>query len=255
MAESFGSLLLRHKSAAGAVFFFLVYGFPLGVFSVWGSFEKNKTVPEWLAEKGWPRVTRIALIWLAVSFAVSLGFYGLLVLISRYVSNPPASTPVAADPPLTFEIDAAQVRTEGGTIARHVVAQVRLRCQKTVERPMAIRDFHAALIREGNPEQVIVAQESSVIALGGVMIGLGGQDERTSKFSGWTISQPLTPSRSFIFYLDITPEQEQALSRGHFIRITMVAVGQQPTSIDVDVNDWQHARDGISDTTIRRQPK
>jgi len=40
-----------------------------------------------LAEKGWPSVTKLAFAWLAASVMLSLVFYGILVILSRWIDG------------------------------------------------------------------------------------------------------------------------------------------------------------------------
>ena len=82
MADSSG-VIVRNRNMASAVFFFLVYGLPFAVLGVWDKFEKEKTVPQWLAAKGWPTMTKLALGWLAIALVLSVIFYLVLGVISR----------------------------------------------------------------------------------------------------------------------------------------------------------------------------
>jgi hypothetical protein len=153
-----------------------------------------------------------------------------------------------ADWKLTFEIDEKQSQvdcTGGGTAGRRISPKIQLRCMKLADYPMAIREFHCALIKQGDPEQVIVPQE-------GALVVMGHPDMKDIAFSnGWTVTEPLTGYRWFMFYLEVTAQQLQMLSRDYFMRVTMVAVGQQPFSIDFDVNNWNDARASNSDITVR----
>ncbi|HEU4714101.1 MAG TPA: hypothetical protein VFS76_21215 [Pyrinomonadaceae bacterium] len=153
----------------------------------------------------------------------------------------------AVPPKLSFEIDwkQSQVNTlGGGTAGRRISANIRLRCVKIAEYPMAIREFHASLHKEGVSEP-IVPQE-------GALVVMGHPDMKTIDFAdGWTVNEPLTGYRWLMFYLDITEQQLQKLSRAYYMRVTMVAVGQQPISIDFDIDSWQDARKSNSYITER----
>jgi len=153
----------------------------------------------------------------------------------------------AAQPKLLFEIDEKQSQVNtlgGGTAGRRINANIRLRCMKIAEHPMAIRELHAALLKEGHREPV-VPQE-------GALVVMNHPDMNKVDFAdGWTVNEPLTGYRWFMFYLDITEQQLQKLSGDYYMRLTMIAVGQPPLSIDFDVNNWQDARKSNSDITIR----
>jgi hypothetical protein len=122
---------------------------------------------------------------------------------------------------LTFEIDTdqSQVHTEGGTAVRRIKANVRVRCTKVAERQMAIREFHAALLRQDRDEseQVVVPKEA-------LLRVLKDPDMNAIDFSGgWTINEPLTPFRWLEFYLELTPQQEELSSKVGDERIKQVA--------------------------------
>jgi hypothetical protein len=152
-----------------------------------------------------------------------------------------------ADLKLTFEIDERQTQvhtTGGGTAGRRITASVRLRCMKIAEYPMAIREFHVSLLKQDEPEPIVPRE--------GALVVLDHPSMKDIDFAnGWTINDPLTGYRWFMFYLDITETQLQMLSRDYFMRITMIAIGQPPVSIDFDVNNWQDARGSNSDITVR----
>ncbi|HEY4422689.1 MAG TPA: hypothetical protein VGN10_00700 [Pyrinomonadaceae bacterium] len=149
---------------------------------------------------------------------------------------------------LTFEVDDKQSQvsaTGGGTAGRRIAVKVRLRCMKTADHPMAVREFHAELVRENGAEQIIVPQETSLVVL-------DHPDMKIVDFSnGWTIAEPLTDYRWFLFYLDVTEQQLGALSHDYFIRIVMLAVGQKPYSVEFYIDNWEHARGSNSYITIR----
>jgi hypothetical protein len=81
MEDSAGSVVLRYKTMAGSVFFFLVYVAPFAVLGVWDKFSEKK-VPQWWSERELPGMIKAALIWLAISGLSAIAFYGLLALLS-----------------------------------------------------------------------------------------------------------------------------------------------------------------------------
>jgi hypothetical protein len=81
---------MSHSSAvktAWGLFVFLAIVLPLGVFGGWGGFEKEKTIPQWLAERGYS-VTQIAVPYLICAAVVSIAFYLILVAYSKGREKP-----------------------------------------------------------------------------------------------------------------------------------------------------------------------
>jgi hypothetical protein len=76
------------KATAWGLFVFLVFALPIGVFSIWGSFEKDKTIPQWLAERGWPSVSQIAVPYVIGAAVVSFLFYLALTAHSKRRERP-----------------------------------------------------------------------------------------------------------------------------------------------------------------------
>jgi hypothetical protein len=76
------------KAKAWGLFAFLAFALPFGIFGIWGSFEKDKTIPQWLAERGWPSVKEIAGPYLIFAALVSLLVYLLLAALSRRPDRP-----------------------------------------------------------------------------------------------------------------------------------------------------------------------
>lgn len=152
-------------------------------------------------------------------------------------------------PKLTFEIDdrQSQVHMSGGREVRRIHANVKLRCFKSVDSIVAVRDFHASLHKRTSAgEEVIVPVEGATIAMAHPSM------ERVIIDDGWAINQPITPYRWYEFFLDLAPEVEGQLSREYFLRITMFAVGQEPLPIDFYVNNWNDARQSNSYITLRK---
>lgn len=60
---------------------FLLSGLPLFIATLWGPIMGSKTIPEWLAEKGWPRLTTLVIGWIAV-----VGIIALVIIVRSYLS-------------------------------------------------------------------------------------------------------------------------------------------------------------------------
>lgn len=150
---------------------------------------------------------------------------------------------------LTFEIDArqSQVRIGGGSEVRRIEANVILRCLKSVDRALAVREFHASLHRQTpNGEETIIPKEDVLVTFDHPSMG------KVDFTGGWTISEPITGYRWFMFYLEIPPEVMGSLSREHFLRVAMYeGVRQEPFKQDFYVNDWQDARQSNSSITLK----
>lgn len=76
------------KAKAWTAFAFLVFGLPATVFGVWGSFEKDKTIPQWLAERGWPSMIKIAGLYFVFAALASFVFYLVLAAYSKRQERP-----------------------------------------------------------------------------------------------------------------------------------------------------------------------
>src|SRR5215217_7039214 len=75
------------KAKAWAFFAFLVFGLPFAIFGIWGSFEKDKTIPQWLAERGWS-MRQIVVPYLISAAVVSFVLYLILAAYSRRRERP-----------------------------------------------------------------------------------------------------------------------------------------------------------------------
>jgi hypothetical protein len=67
----------RHPVATAvvAVVAFLVWSLPIGIAQAWPAFVRDKTIPEWLAERRWPGMTA------QVYFGLTIGFFLTLVVL------------------------------------------------------------------------------------------------------------------------------------------------------------------------------
>lgn len=153
-------------------------------------------------------------------------------------------------PKLTFEISApeSQVKIDGSTAVCRINATVKLRCLKTRDGQMAVRDFHASLHKQEGTEPVV-----TLIPKEAIRVILGMPNMKGYKFkNGWIINEPLTDYRSFMFCLEILPKDKVTLSRATFLRITMDVVGQTPISREFYVDSWAAAMDSNSSITLRQ---
>lgn len=72
---------------------FLLWGVPPVIATLWGPIVGSKTIPDWLAENGWPRLTTLVLGWLVVTMAIAFA-----IVIRSYLSARRRATEQALDP-------------------------------------------------------------------------------------------------------------------------------------------------------------
>lgn len=152
------------------------------------------------------------------------------------------------DRKVIFQVDdtQSQVHVSGGASARRIAAKIRLRCEKAISDAVAIKEFHAALCQEtSNGDIVIIEREHAQV------VWAEPKMDVVSMENGWTITEPLTPYRWFSFFLDIPSEVEAKLDRDHFIRVSMLAVGQESRAADFHVDSWSDARHSNSPISFR----
>jgi hypothetical protein len=146
----------------------------------------------------------------------------------------------------TFELDEARsnVRMSGGGQMRRIEAHVKLRCGNASNGAVAVKTFIASLCKEGQ------TGEETLIPSSDMMVSPGSNDMTLA--NGWTITEPLTPYRDFIFLLPLSLDLEKRLARDHFLRITARVVGYGPPPVDFYVNDWKSARASQSGITLKQ---
>lgn len=158
---------------------------------------------------------------------------------------------VLTETKLWFSIKAktSRVRIDGyGGQTRRIEANIMLRCEKLGDSILAVREFHAALLEDlpsGEKETLIERDHFQVL-----------WDEKDNLIEdaedGWIVDRPATPYRKYQFSFVIKPEFEASLSREHFLRVDMFAIGQdEPVSITFSVNNWDDARRADSGITLR----
>jgi hypothetical protein len=147
---------------------------------------------------------------------------------------------------LTFEIDEeeTQVTFSGG---RRIQANVKLRCHKGVERALAVREIHASLHRQQpDGEETIIPREGAIVAREYPAM------KHAEIADGWTINEPISAYRYYMFFLDVSSEVMGRLSRDYFLRVSLYeGTKQNPFTIDFYVNDWQSARQTNSSITLK----
>lgn len=153
--------------------------------------------------------------------------------------------PEEAKPKLDFEIDeeTSQVRVgRGPHEVRAIYADIKLRCFKASESPMAIKGFHASLHRKRKlgDEATVIAKEDSA------WIWQHPSNKELSAKDTWTVDEPSTEYRIYHFILHLPPKIDASLSDNHFLRVTMDAVGQEPISQTIYVHDWHVIEGGFS---------
>lgn len=207
------------------------------------------TLPGWLA----------ILIGAAVFFLLSGALYLLSWAWSRHkraelekeIRIGKTSTSEFAEPKLTFEIDedGSQVRVGSGPHeVRAIYADIKLKCFKAWENPMAIRGFHASL-----HERFTFGDEATVIGQeDGTWIWQSPSNKEIPLKDTWTITEPSTEYRFYHFILHLTPKIQARLSEDHFLRVTMDAVGQAPMSQTVYVDDWHVKEGGFSAISLNQ---
>jgi hypothetical protein len=147
---------------------------------------------------------------------------------------------------LTFEIDqsGSQVRVGGGSVVRRITAEIKLRCIKKTDNLRTVRAFHIALLKsEANGETTVIPLEDGQSITDLQTLGV------VSDADGWMIDKPLSTPRCYRFFIEITKEIESSLSRDHFLRVTMDAVGQVPVRQDLFVENWTE----LSPITLKRR--
>jgi hypothetical protein len=159
-----------------------------------------------------------------------------------------AKLPPVPEADLTFEIDAdsSQVRVGDGTNeVQRIYADIKLRCFKKPDRVMAVRALHISLHRSWplGDKSTVVSQEDEVFIWEGPKMKVG------RKKDVWTIKDPST-DRTYHFILEITPKIRASLSDDYFLRVTMDAVGQEPQSQTVYVEDWHVENNGFSRVSL-----
>jgi len=96
-SKSFKSVLQRHPVAAAiiAIAAFVVWTFPIGIAQAWPAFVRDKTIPEWLAERRWPGMNAQVYGWLTIIFFLALVILLVVIIIvsrRRGISPQSAST-------------------------------------------------------------------------------------------------------------------------------------------------------------------
>ena len=77
---------------------FLVWGFPIGFLQAWPALVRDRTLPEWLAERGLPRLSVLLAAYLTAAFLTTT--IVVLIAINKTLQRRPAipSTPNAPEP-------------------------------------------------------------------------------------------------------------------------------------------------------------
>jgi hypothetical protein len=216
------------------------------------------------ALRGWalPWIIFVAsLVFLAFSFGFHYLFRsgGAAPVVDQLSSNEQPQLTATATPrvertprKLEFEIDEAksEVRVgDGGPKIRHIYADIWLRCLKHADKSAAVRAFHASLLKlQANAEPVtVIAQETNQSATD-LLTGNVKPNE------GWTIADHFSTDRIYRFVFDITPEFQESLSPEHVLSVTMQALGQEPESQTVYVDNWA-LPDGSASSGISLKPR
>ena len=101
--SSFKRMLQRHPVAAAviAIVCFVVWTLPVGIAQAWPAFVRDKTIPEWLAERRWPGMTAQLYGWLTIVFFLALAILLVVIVViskRKGASHQPASTTEASPP-------------------------------------------------------------------------------------------------------------------------------------------------------------
>ncbi|HEX7772649.1 MAG TPA: hypothetical protein VF435_09525, partial [Pyrinomonadaceae bacterium] len=152
-------------------------------------------------------------------------------------------------PGLLFEIDKenTQVRTSGGgAISRRIQADVKLRCTKIGDAKLAIRQFSAALFSMSEKVEEEIARDEAIV------VYAYPDMKPVETRDGWTIDEPLTGYRWYMFFLNVENKVlNQLTPRNSFFRVTMDAVGQESQHIDFFVDSWNDVLSSNSSITLR----
>ncbi len=171
-------------------------------------------------------------------------------------ANPQSTALTITEKPkskLDFEIDeqVSQVRVGNGNreICR-IHLELKLRCIKEVDWPVAVKAFHASLHKfgEDGSETTVVDQEDSQVSRTFPKLVVLPADEM------WTIREPDSGFRIYQFIIEITRRLQANLSPDHFLRVTMNAIGQEPISQTVFVDDWTQPISAVSRTRPEELP-
>jgi hypothetical protein len=114
----------RHPFWAAAMtgLFFLIWTFPVGVSEMWPAFVRDKTIPEWLAERQWSVLTGLYPWLVAGSYLVVLMvFLWFIFLIWRATKL----TPVAARS-IETQLEAASISPAASVSSREADLNIRL---------------------------------------------------------------------------------------------------------------------------------
>ena len=156
-------------------------------------------------------------------------------------------------PELWFEIDEAESQVRVADAMTHEIrainADIKVRCFKEADRVMDVRGFHLSLHRTQADGREITVIDHEDGALGWRYPNM--QTVRTKDV--WRIDEPSTEYRIFHFTLGVTPKIQFSLSDDYFLRVTMDAVGQEPLSQTVYVEDWHVENSGFS--PVRLKPR
>ena len=148
--------------------------------------------------------------------------------------------PEKPKPKLDFVIDTGQeshvnVQRGGGRAnATRVIADIRLRCEKETDSPMAVRSFRLSIHRlEADGTVTTVTHQEAV-----QVAWEDSKGKLISSKDGWEIDKPRSDYRHYAFTLEITPQVQDELSPDHFFQLTMDAIGQDAITKAVYVKDW-----------------
>jgi hypothetical protein len=148
---------------------------------------------------------------------------------------------------LTLDIDEERTKVMiSGHSADSRTYQVEawLRCFKVGNSKLAVRGLNARLFAASDEKDVVFSEQVTII-------GYDEQSHLLDMKKGWTIDEPLTDFRLYRFFFDIKDSSASLLSRDHFFRVTMDAIGQEPQHIDFFVKSWDEVFRAGSGITLR----
>lgn len=211
---------MSHGSAvktAWGVFGFLVFALPIAVFGAWAAFEKDKTIPQWLAERGYS-VTQIVVPYAICAAVVSILFYLTLIAYSKRSERPNLTGEI-----ICLEMD-PRLDTKDNDYDCFITLCVKVRNKGT---PTAVDTFSLNLWWQGVDHQGLDEPlDGYVVETVGREPGDWGEPRRktrTTPLYGFPMSQEITTTSEtgwLRFSFGALPPE--MIDRGHLARAVII---------------------------------
>ena len=205
---------------------------------------RDKVLPEWLAEHGWPSLTALSLSWLAGLCVIAMVIIVRCLLTTRYQTSNPRSVQRArvgqSTPRLTFEADteafSSQVSlgyADEDEAVGLLEATIKLKFWNDDINPGLVRKLTLSIVSRSTSQETQISESVSKLTF---RTGTG----ESRYFSGLPVPAA-SPTEDYWFhfvgyvYRDVVGE----LDRDCILRLTMLAARQEPYSKDFPVSWWQ----------------